>query len=154
MHRDYHRPSDDSHLINYPGMARIADYLELITLEIVRRPERPTFTRLTQARRSTSGGSDPARIGSSVYLGTMPDYAADSKDGMRLAGVSPGGPAEKGGLKEGDVITRLAGKKVGTIYDFMESLGQHKPGEKVEIVIKRNGKDITLQITLGSRPRE
>ncbi len=154
VHRDYHRPTDDSNLINYPGMARIADYLELITLEIVERPERPAFTRLTQARRAPSGGSDPARTGSGAYLGTMPDYASESKDGLRLAGVSPGGPAEKGGLKEGDVITRLGGKKVGTIYDFMESLGQHKPGEKVELVIKRDGKDLKLQVTLGSRPRE
>jgi hypothetical protein len=154
VHRDYHRPTDDSNLINYAGMARIADYLELITLEIVERPERPAFTRLTQARRPQSGGSDPARAGSGAYLGTMPDYASESKDGLRLAGVSPGGPAEKGGLKEGDVITRFAGKAVGTIYDFMESLGQHKPGEKVELVVKRDGKDLKLQVTLGSRPRE
>jgi PDZ domain/Peptidase family M28 len=153
VHRDYHRPTDDANLINYPGMARIADYLELIVLEIIRRPERPTFARLTRARPGP-GGRDPARIGSSAYLGTMPDYASDSKDGLRLAGVSPGGPAEKGGLKEGDVITRFGGKAVGTIYDFMESLGQHKPGEKVELVIKRDGKDLKVQVTLGSRPRE
>jgi S1-C subfamily serine protease len=48
----------------------------------------------------------------------------------------------------------LGGKAVGTIYDFMESLGQHKPGEKVELIIKRDGKDIKLQVTLGNRPRE
>jgi len=154
VHRDYHRPTDDSNLINYAGMARIADYLELITLEIVRRPERPTFTRLVQGRRAPSGGSDPARTGLGAYLGTMPDYASESKNGLRLAGVSPGGPAEKGGLKEGDVITRLGGKQVGTIYDYMESLGQHKPGEKVEVVIRRDGQDLKLQVTVGSRPRE
>jgi len=154
VHRDYHRPTDDSNLINYPGMARIADYLELIALEIIRRPERPTFTKLGQTRRAPSRGGDPAMAGSSAYLGTRPDYAAESKDGLRLAGVSPGSPAEKGGLKEGDVITRFAGKQVGTIYDFMESLGQRKPGEKVEVVIKRDGKDVKLQVTIGSRPRE
>jgi hypothetical protein len=152
VHRDYHRPSDDSGLINYSGMARIADYLELITLEIARRPERPAFTRLTQARRQPTGRSDPARAGSSTYLGTMPDYAYEGKDGLRLAGVSPGGPAEKGGLKEGDIISKFAGKPVSTIYDYMESLGQHKPGEKIELVIKRNGKEIKLEVTLGSRP--
>jgi hypothetical protein len=155
VHRDYHRPTDDSNLINYPGMARIADYLELITLEIVRRPERPMFTRLAQGRRQPGGRtSDPARAGASTYLGTMPDYAYDGKDGLRLNGVSPGGPAEKGGLKEGDVITRFAGKPVSTIYDFMESLGQHKPGENVELLVKREGKEIKVQVTLGSRSHE
>ncbi len=133
LHRDYHRPTDDSDLINYPGMARIADYLELITLEIVRRPERPAFTKLTQVRRqpSRSGSSDPARAGSSTYLGTMPDYAYEGKEGFRLADVSPGGPAEKGGLRGGDIITSFAGKPVGTIYDFMESLGSTSQAKRL-----------------------
>jgi hypothetical protein len=156
LHKDYHRPTDDSNLINYPGMARIADYLELVTLEIAERPDRPVFTRLVQARRQPprTGSRDPARAGSSTYLGTMPDYAYEGKDGLRLSGVSPGGPAEKGGLKEGDIITRFAAKPVGTIYDFMESLGQHKPGDQVELFVKRDGKEIKLQVTLGSRPHE
>ncbi len=43
IHADYHRPSDDSDRINYSGMARIADYLELIALDVIRRPDRPTY---------------------------------------------------------------------------------------------------------------
>ena len=43
IHPDYHRPSDDSERINYAGMARIADYVELILLDVARRPERPAF---------------------------------------------------------------------------------------------------------------
>ncbi len=121
VHRDYHRPSDDSNLINYAGMARIADYLELLLLDVVRRPERPAFTRLAERRGPRP--ADPAREGSSVYLGTMPDYAERSEPGMKIQGVSEGSPAEKGGLKGGDVIIRLGDKKVGTIYDFMETLG-------------------------------
>src|SRR5262249_38469436 len=66
VHRDYHRPSDDAGLINYAGMARIADYLELLVLDIVRRPERPAFTRLAERRGARM--ADPARMGSSVYL--------------------------------------------------------------------------------------
>jgi hypothetical protein len=150
VHRDYHRPSDDSNLINYPGMARIADYLELLVLDLVRRPDRPAFTRL--AERRGPGGADPARMGSSVYMGTMPDYAASSEDGMKIQGVSDGSPAEKGGLKGGDVIIRLGDKRVGTIYDFMETLGAHKPGDEVEVVVKRDGKEVKLRVTLGSRP--
>ncbi len=58
LHGQYHRPSDDAHLINYAGMARIADYLELLVLDAVRRPERPAFTRLGSPR--TPGGGPRA----------------------------------------------------------------------------------------------
>ena len=55
--RDYHRPSDDSDRINYAGMARIADYLELILLDVIRRPERPAFIKMVQQpRRPRAGG--------------------------------------------------------------------------------------------------
>jgi hypothetical protein len=150
VHRDYHRPSDDSNLVNYTGMARIADYLELLTLDVVRRPERPAYTRL--ADRRDSRAADPARMGSSVYLGTMPDYAATSEQGMKIQGVSEGSPAEKGGLKSGDVVIRLGEKKVGTIYDYMEALGTHKPGDEVDVVVNRDGKETKLRVRLGSRP--
>ena len=56
VHPDYHRPSDDSDRINYAGMARIADYLELLLLDVVRRPERPQFTKLAAPSRSRPSG--------------------------------------------------------------------------------------------------
>src|SRR6185437_526848 len=90
VHRDYHRPTDDSHLINYAGMARIADYLELLFLDVIRRPQRPAYTRVADRRPQRS--ADPARVGSSVYLGTMPDYSAESEVGMKIQGVSEGSP--------------------------------------------------------------
>jgi hypothetical protein len=154
VHNDYHRPSDDSERINYGGMARIADYLELLLLDVIRRPERPVFAKLAEPSRRRTGALDPARRGSSVYLGTRPDYSSESKDGMRIEGVSEGSPAEKGGLKGGDVITRFGGKPVGTIYDFMESMGRYKPGDSVELLVRRDGKEVKLQVTLGSRSGE
>ena len=75
--------------------------------------------------------SDTARMGS-VYVGTIPDYAYEAKDGMRIDGVSEGSPAQKGGLKGGDIITRFGDKPVGTIYDYMASMGKHKPGRSGE----------------------
>jgi hypothetical protein len=147
VHSDYHRPTDDVDRINCAGMARIADYLELLLLDITRRPERPAFVRLAEPRRSS-------RMGFSVYLGTQPDYSSSSQDGLKIDAVSPGSPAEKAGLKGGDVITGFAGKPIGTINDYMESLRQHKPGDTVEIRIKRDGKAVTLKATLGSRSRE
>jgi hypothetical protein len=152
VHRDYHRPSDDVERINFDGMVKIANYLELILLDIVERPERPAFVRLSRPGRG--GGADPARAGVSVYLGTMPDYGDEAKQGMKLAGVTEGSPAEKAGLKGGDVIIRFEGKPIATIYDFMDSLGRHKPGDTVRISVKRDGQEKTLEATLGTRRGE
>jgi hypothetical protein len=150
IHRDYHRPSDDSERINFAGMSRIADYVELILLDLARRPQRPDFVALTQ----TNHGAGRERTSFSTSLGTMPDYGDESKQGMKLAGVRPGGPADKAGLRQGDVIVGFAGKPVATIYDYMECMSQHKPGDQVELVIKRDGKEQKLKVTLGGRPKE
>ena len=154
IHSDYHRPSDDSDRINFSGMARIADYLELIVLDVVRRPERPTYVvdegQRTPPRVPTASGGGR----STASLGVMPDYGHEAKDGLSLSGVREGGPAAQAGLKEGDLIVKLGGQPIGTIYDYMESMDKHKPGDKVEVVVKRDGKDVKLPVTLGSRPRE
>jgi hypothetical protein len=154
IHGDYHRPSDDSDRINYSGMARIADYLELIVLDLIRRPDRPSYVAIKEqhppARRAAAGSSSP----NTASLGIMPDYGHDAPDGLSLSGVREGGPAAQAGLKGGDLIIKVGDLAIGTIYDYMESMDKHKPGEKVEVVVKRNGKDVKLPVTLGSRPRE
>jgi hypothetical protein len=147
MHSDYHRPSDDSDRINYTGMARIADYLELILLDIIRRPERPSFSKVTAPQRSGQRVQAPS-IRSGVSLGVMPDYADESRDGMKLSGVREGGPAAKAGLKGGDSIIRLGDKPIGTIFDYMENLNHFKPGDRVEVVVRRDGKEVKLQVEL------
>lgn len=152
LHPDYHRPSDDADKINYPGMARIADLGELLILDIARRPARPVFTKAETPRPAHGGtGADPGRLGTSGYLGTVPDYAAEDK-GVKISDVRPDSPAAKGGLKGGDVIVGFAGRPIATIYDYTDNLGRSKPGEKVEIVVRRDGKDVTLTVTIGARP--
>ena len=148
IHPDYHRPSDDSDRINYSGMARIADYLELILLDLVRRPDRPTFSRLAPPSRNARQ-SQSASSGMGVTLGVMPDYSDESKNGMKISGVRDGGPAAKAGLKGGDSIVKIGGKAIATIYDYMESLKGFKPGDKVEVIVTRDGKEVKLQAELG-----
>ncbi|APW60029.1 M20/M25/M40 family metallo-hydrolase [Paludisphaera borealis] len=145
IHSDYHRPSDDSDRINYAGMAKIADYMELILLDVARRPERPEFARLTAPKRTAQSASTSM----SVTMGVMPDYADESKAGMKLSDVREGGPAAKAGIKGGDTITSIGGKPISTIYDYMESLGRYKPGDHVDVVVKRDGKDVTIKVDLG-----
>jgi hypothetical protein len=149
IHSDYHRPSDDSDKINYAGMARIADYMELIALDVVRRPARPEFARLAPPKRSANTGSQSGSAGMSVAMGVMPDYADEANAGLKVSDVREGGPAAKGGMKGGDTITSIGGKPISTIYDYMESLGKYKPGDQVEVIVKRDGMDVTLKVDLG-----
>jgi hypothetical protein len=156
-HRDYHRPSDDTERINFPGMARIADLAELLLLDVTRRPLRPEFVKVERRRNAASGGDhataagDPGRVSVSAYLGTIPSYDDETK-GVKLEGVREESPAEKGGLRGGDIIVGFGGKPVATIYDYTESLGRYRPGDTVEVVVQRGGKDVTLKVTLGKRP--
>ena len=60
------------------------------------------------------------------------------------------------GAGQGDRQPRTAfgGRPIATIYDYTESLARYKPGAPVEVVVKRDGKELTLKVTLGSRSRE
>jgi hypothetical protein len=149
-HRDYHRPSDDIDRINFAGMARIADLAEVLLLDLIRRPRRPEFVKVEPRG---NGPRDVGRAAVSAYLGSIPSYDDDTK-GVKLDGVREGSPAKKGGLKGGDIVVGFGGKPVSTIYDYTESLGRYKPGDTVEIVVKRDGKETTLTVTLGQRPPE
>lgn len=173
IHPDYHRPSDDSDKINYDGMARIADFGELLLLDIARRPKRPEYVSVAASRPPAGGshggsnaamdpshgggktptkdGKDPARAGFSGYIGSIPDYSDDAK-GVKLSGVREGSPADKAGLKGGDVIIGFGGKPIATIYDYTESIGRYRPGDKVEVKVKRGDKEVTVTVTVGSRP--
>ncbi len=154
IHSDYHRPSDDSGKINFSGMASIADYLELIALDIVRRPERTAYVRVDDKPRRPMAGSGSSSGKPMASLGIMPDYAHEAKDGLSLSGVRPDGGAEKAGLKEGDLIIKMGKQSISTIYDYMEVMDRYKPGDTVDVVVKRDGKEVKMSVTLGSRPRE
>ncbi len=81
-----------------------------------------------------------------VYLGTIPDYATQGVEGVKFSGATPGSPAEKAGIRAGDIMIRLGDKKMGNIYDFVYMLGALKPGEEVPLVVLRDGKEVILKI--------
>ena len=70
--------------------------------------------------------------------------------GYGISGVTKASPAEKGGLKGGDVIVKLGDTKVANLDDFDAALRKFKAGDKVPVVVKRDGKDVTLTVTLGA----
>ena len=68
-----------------------------------------------------------------------------------LGGASRGGPADKAGVKAGDIIVELAGKKIENIYDYTHAIEALKIGQPVKLVVNRNGKRVELRIIPGSR---
>jgi S1-C subfamily serine protease len=65
--------------------------------------------------------------------------------------VRGGSPAEKGGLKSGDIIVEFAGQKVANIYDYTYALDAVKIGQPVEIIVLREGQPVTLQVRPEAR---
>lgn len=94
---------------------------------------------------------DAPRARLTAYLGTIPDYAAGEIKGLKLSGVAAEGPASKAGLKGGDIIIKLAGRKIEDIYDYTYAIEALKIGQEVEIIVKRQEKPVTLKITPTSR---
>ena len=84
-------------------------------------------------------------------MGGIPDYSEEVV-GVTFSGVTPGSPAEKAGIQGGDILVRFGSKEIRNIYDYTYALGEAKPGDKVGVVVKRGGQDVTLELTLGSRP--
>ncbi|MEK9137401.1 MAG: PDZ domain-containing protein, partial [Bacteroidota bacterium] len=108
---------------------------------------RPVFAKT--ATTSTMGTGDSR--GFNVTLGIVPDYGGESKEGMKISTIRPGGAAEKAGLNAGDIIVMMAGKKVLNIYDYMALLGELKAGDEVEIEVMREGKSMKVKATMEKR---
>jgi S1-C subfamily serine protease len=86
-----------------------------------------------------------------AYLGTVPDYAQEDVKGVLLSGVREGAPAGKAGVRSGDIIVGLAGKTIENIYDYTYAIEALKPGEEVELVVRRGEQTLTFKVTPGSR---
>jgi S1-C subfamily serine protease len=80
-----------------------------------------------------------------VTLGIMPDYAGGGK-GLKVMSVSPDKPADKAGIIDGDIIIQMGDVKIGDIYDYMESLAKFNKGDKIKVVIMRQGKKLSKDV--------
>jgi len=67
-------------------------------------------------------------------------------------GVLPGSPADKGGVKEGDIITKVNGDTIDSTHSLQSLIGKYKPGDKVTLTVNRGGKTMTLGVTRQEAP--
>jgi len=146
VHDDYHRATDDADKVNAAGLARVVSLAERITRDIADRPQPLTFVRAVAAAPTMS-----TRDNTSAYLGSIPDMGATDVSGVRLTGVRAESPAEKAGIKAGDVIVEFAGKPIKDLYAYTDALYAQKPGDLVDVVVLRGTERLTLKVTLGKR---
>jgi len=81
-------------------------------------------------------------------------YANIPENGVLLVRISAASPAAKAGLREGDVVIKLAGVDTNTVADLRSVIDQRKIGEKIEVVFNRNGKTQTTSMVLSDVPAE
>ena len=149
LHEDYHRTTDDWDKINLDGFQQVADFTLGLVTALANRPGRLTPVEVTPPQHS-SGTAPAATPGYGAYLGTIPDMT-DNPGGVRLVGVRAGSPAEKAGLRGDDIITRIGSTEVPDLQAMTDALRSHKPGDLVEIVIRRGTEVTRLKATLGTR---
>jgi hypothetical protein len=147
FHADYHRPSDDWEKIDVPGATEVTRIALLLIRRIANRAERPAFVDPpAQPRQTTSGGGG----GYGPYFGSLPDFG-DTERGVKFADIRAGSPADKAGLKRGDVLISFDGASIANLMDFTFQLRSKKPGDAVHVVVLRDGREVTADVRLVAR---
>ena len=136
QHSDYHKPSDDSDLINYYGMELISNYIFSIISDLDDNGK-------LSFRKTKNESQDVPRF--KVTLGVIPDYLFEGK-GMRIDGVSSGRPAEKAGFEKGDIVIKLGKTDITDMMSYMKSLSKIKKGDKVIVKVKRKNKILSKNV--------
>jgi putative serine protease PepD len=83
------------------------------------------------------------------YMGVS---LTDATGGAGVAAVKSGSPADRAGLRSGDVVTAVAGTNVASSAAAVSAIDTHKPGDQVSIAFRRNGQGHEVSVTLAERP--
>ncbi|MCL4551171.1 MAG: M28 family peptidase [Bacteroidetes bacterium] len=142
-HSDYHKPSDTADKINNEGEARVVNYVYDIADDIDLEAKRPDFIKVEEP-------ASRGEVRTRVTVGTVPEFGFIG-NGYKISGVTEGGPAAKAGMKANDIIIKFGPKTVNNIYDFMYAMGDYKAGDKVEVVVLRDGKEVKLNVELMAK---
>jgi S1-C subfamily serine protease len=95
--------------------------------------------------------SKQSRQGASLGIAVEPSASEPDQPGVAVMQVFPGGAAAKAGVKPGDLITKADDQKVESLNTLLTFLNAHKPGDKVTLHVKRDGKEKNVSVTLETR---
>jgi len=88
---------------------------------------------------------------SKAYLGIVVEGESET---CKISEITKDSPADKAGLKVGDELTKFDGKKVGNFDDLAGVIKDKKPGDVIEVNVKRGTETLTMKVTLTKRPEE
>lgn len=89
------------------------------------------------------------------FIDNAGDYTGiDKIGGIYVASVSEDGAASKAGIRKGDVITKVGGIEVNDSAIFLEQIGKRRPGDKVDIELRRGDKRVNTTVTLQNKAGE
>jgi S1-C subfamily serine protease len=124
-------------------MQEVLYFISDIAYELSNLPEKIEFTMAGPKESSGSRGREGM-----VTFGLMPDVMYDGNEGMPVSFVTEGKPAAIGGMKGGDIITEVDGKRIGNVHDYMERLSELEEGQSVIVTVLRDGEKIELLLKL------
>lgn len=150
-HPDYHRPSDDTHLLNMDGVRTVSRFILRCTVAAANAETLPTFRDWSKERAdefasvfSRPPGSEPSRLGV-TYNATLA-----KKGTIRLTSVTQGSPANIAGLQPGDDVLAVGDQSTGDAPDF-RSLVMSAPTDSA-FRIRRGESEHKLSVTLRGNP--
>ena len=150
LHGDYHKPSDTAEKINGKAATELVDMIGDVATELIAADDKPEFRKVAAA---PHGGGSPGRGGGrgyGPYFGSIPDFGP-VESGVKFADIRPDSPADKAGLRGGDILTGFGGKEIKNLYDFTYALRAAKVGDVVEVRVLRDGEEVSATVTLEQR---
>jgi len=143
VHTDYHTPFDDTEKLDFETEKIVGDFAAEVILALDTSNKQLTFK---ESGKKETAGRSGRRL--KVTLGIMPDFTGTEKKGLRVDGVTKDAPADRGGIKKGDIIVGINGMPVGNIYEYMARLSKLKHGMTISVEVIRDGKNSVLLIQL------
>lgn len=80
-------------------------------------------------------------------------FGLTKKSGAIIAGVLKGGPADRAGIRPGDILVAVEGKPVSDTTDMLNLIAQLTPGNKAKMTVLRKSQESTIDVVVGKRPR-
>ncbi len=145
LHSDYHKPSDTWDKINSTSAAHLVDVVADAGLQLASAQERPAFVAVVEDKPLAGAGG-----GYGPYFGSIPDFG-QVENGVKFSDVKPASPAEKAGLKAGDILVQFGDKPIKNLYDFTDALRRSKVGDLVDVTVLRDGKPVKASVKLEQR---
>ncbi len=148
-HEDYSKVSDEADKINYAGLAPVTEFTAELTRYLAYRDRPLTFQpggEKQLAKMETLRKSGERK----VSLGFMPDFSMES-GGVKVGPVFPGAAAAEAGIQTGDVIVALGGERLDSLVDYTAALRQHAPGDRITVVLLRDGREIEREVVVQER---